>query len=225
MPAQWEGVFINENVNMQLFAPSYMPLNILDEITDIPIEQLKNAEYNFRVLGRLYKNAHQKLEKLSKKMNDLELHGRKHKKFAELYKANFNLVELQTYIEHGSFTELYNIYEKHKVEIVNKIERKKMENESEIRETQNEITQCKTYISDIEKLMKFSLSEDEIAEFKVTRPAITRLECGICTTREVDHVLGCGHTYCGECVNSLQAKKCPYCNQHFESATRLYFTQ
>ncbi len=103
------------------------------------------------------------------------------------------------------------IFELSKIEMARRVKKDQME-------------MYKTDLLDIQNIVADLVPQVDVADFTLAKAAIKSMECPICATYEVTHAIsGCGHTFCGGCVEKLN-KKCATCNMSFVKPVRIYFS-
>jgi hypothetical protein len=240
--AAWESLFTPGNITGQqdsCFFLNDVGNDILkfDEVTKlVSIDNLKAAKLNFTIITQTYKMAHKNIEELEKKLNVLHaktLHIGLMKTTIEkqgiMFKLNNELM-LDEIMKPEKYTELHTSLIKAENDILRNIDLKQSQYKSDFSNITSEIKENYNIIEEIEKIIKFIKNDINIEELKVTPAVVSTVECGICKSAQVDHVLrNCGHTFCKGCVDSLK-EKCVYCNTLItdygagSKALRIYFS-
>ena len=191
-------------------------------------QELKQTKYNFSLLAKVFKTGHTQLEKLNKELDALTLQENELK---ECYyyiakpptqKGACNLQSLindpNLYTKFNDILlEVQNICHKNYIFELSKIEMAR-------RVKNNQLEAYKNDLFDIQNIVADLVPQVDVTDFTLARAAIKSMECPICATYEVTHAIsGCGHTFCGGCVEKLN-KRCATCNAPFVVPVRIYFS-
>ncbi len=195
---------------------------------NINTQEIKQTKYNFSLLAKVFKSGHIQLEKLTKELEALTLQVNELKEcYNYIVKppTQKEISNLQLLINDPNLHKKFNdillevqehchknyMYELSKLEMARKVKN-------------NQIDEFKNDLVDIQNIVADLVPQVDVNDFTLAKAAIKSMECPICTTYEVTHAIsGCGHTFCGGCVEKLN-KKCATCNMSFVKPVRIYFS-
>ncbi len=219
--------------NFGLFNVLESNSNVLDSNSNelgpnINTQEVKHTKYNFSLLAKVFKSGHIQLEKFNKELEALTLQENELKECYNYFvnpptQKGTDIVQLliNDLNLHRKFNDIIlevqekfhknYIYELSKIEMARRVKNE-------------QIDDFKKDLEDIQQIVADLVPQVDVNDFTLAKAAIKSMECPICTTYEVTHAIsGCGHTFCGGCVEKLN-KKCATCNTSFVKPVRIYFS-
>ncbi len=226
-----------DNGNLLHFGSKFGLLEVIENdessnfFSDINISELKKTEFNFSSLAKVFKTGHKHLEKLEEDLKDIQKEidqlGSCYD-YINMAQSGTGLIALQRLITNPELhQEFNNIFLKIQNDFHKNYQLEISKRTMAFNDKKKEIENYKKDLQDIQKIVTDLAPTIDINDFSYAKAATKSLECPICATYEVTHAIyGCGHTYCGSCMDTIKTtNKCPTCNGNFMAAPlRIYFS-
>ena len=192
-----------------------------------PTQSLRTKLFQMR---KICSNKEEEFEKIVKrKIGKLKNCYEKHQKIIEKIETPENKILLPSFepilaemSESAAECTILKEKIKQKQNQINLIQKKTQKHNKRLNEIQNEILNIKKELTAIQESSK--MEEPESAQIEEELAMLKdKYFCAACQTRPRDSFfMGCGHTYCSECIQNLikkRSRKCPTCRHIFSPSS------